>query len=214
MQSKFIVFEGIDGSGKSTLANSTMEILKRRGISAVLSCEPTREGEIGKLIRKILTHQVPMPRGDAFALLFEADRLEHKQWIRDQLDDGVTVVCDRYELSTIAYQATWHHDDSDATRSEIGRKRSMLRRIQRQYPLPADMTFVLNLPVEDALARLQTTRGSLDVYETRHTLESAAHFYKTAADSCSTHVYIDARQPIHLVSQAVERELSNLWAEW
>ena len=210
---KFIVFEGIDGSGKSTHAKSLVDRLTFRGIETVLTCEPTRTGEAGKLLRRMIAGEVPPLAGDAMALLFEADRLDHKYWIRDMLRAGVTVVSDRYELSTIAYQATWSLSDPEEVRSEAGRKRSLLRRIQRHYPFSPDLMFVMNLPVEEALARVGN-RGKTDLYEHTKSLEQAAHYYRTSSDTTGPIVYIDARQPQALVQEAVDKEVEALWAAW
>jgi hypothetical protein len=57
-------------------------------------------------------------------------------------------------------------------------------------------------------------RGKADLYEHTRALSQAEHFYRTSADSVGSHVYIDARQPQHLVEEAIDREMEALWAKW
>lgn len=95
MLGKFIVFEGIDGSGKSTLAKDYT--LRCNGI---YTSEPT-EGHIGKEIRNILTNHLP---SDNIHTMFYNDRVEHVNQIKQWLNEGKNVVCDRYMYSNFVYQ--------------------------------------------------------------------------------------------------------------
>lgn len=96
---KFIVLEGIDGSGKTTVARHICGVL---GGSAVFTSEPYDTGFL-KSIEEILQY-----RDDdsvrAKALAFTADRALHTRLIREWIGSGRHVVCDRYFMSTIAYQ--------------------------------------------------------------------------------------------------------------
>lgn len=99
MQAHFIVIEGVDGSGTTTQAKRLVETL---GADAVFTCEPT-DGKIGKLLRQALAAKDYVdPR--TLALLFAADRRMHEFEIRDWMRAGLTVVSDRYLLSSWVYQ--------------------------------------------------------------------------------------------------------------
>jgi len=101
---KFIVIEGGDGSGKSTHSRLLAEHLTQKGVDVVRTCEPT-EHEIGKLIRRYLKGELQAPE-TTIAALFLADRIEHitsAGGIIDLLNQGKTVICDRYYLSSMAY---------------------------------------------------------------------------------------------------------------
>ena len=50
----YIAIEGIDGSGKTTQVKKIKEYFEHRGKTVFLTKEPSDEGEIGILIRKIL----------------------------------------------------------------------------------------------------------------------------------------------------------------
>ncbi len=102
----FIVFEGIDGSGKTTQINKLYNALSERGISVHITREPT-ESEMGKLLRKYLTGELKTDL-KAIAALFAADRLDHiscEGGIKENLSSGNVVLCDRYYLSSFAYQS-------------------------------------------------------------------------------------------------------------
>ena len=101
----FIVFEGIDGSGKSTQIRYLMERLRGAGARCYETREPT-DGPVGSLIRQFLTGRIPADE-KVIASLFVADRLDHllnaANGIAGKINGGVSVVCDRYYLSSYAY---------------------------------------------------------------------------------------------------------------
>lgn len=104
---KFIAFEGIDGSGKSTQVRILAKRLKTQGNSCYTTMEPT-DSPIGSLIHQIMTGRI---RADnkAIAALFVADRLDHLlndvDGIVSKVNEGITVLTDRYYFSSYAYQS-------------------------------------------------------------------------------------------------------------
>lgn len=107
-QGKFIVLEGLDGCGKSTQLKRLADNLKNLGETVILTAEPT-EYETGAYLRRILSES-QSKNMYLQAALFLADRLEHithpEFGIRQYLEKGFTVVCDRYYYSSFAYQGT------------------------------------------------------------------------------------------------------------
>lgn len=103
---KFIVFEGIDGCGKTYHCKTVTDYLNSIGIATVLTCEPTKD-ETGLLLRRYLSGELQTsPEG--IAGMFVGDRINHitkPDGLLDTLNKGVNVVCDRYFLSSIAYNA-------------------------------------------------------------------------------------------------------------
>ncbi len=147
-----ITFEGIEGSGKSTQANLLKDFLSEKGYKVTLTREPGW-GQLGNLIRTIILEErdlVLAPMAELF--LFCADRAQHvKDFIEPRLKDGEIVICDRFYDSTIVYQG-------------YGRKLDM-RLVNKAAKASAldtapDLTFLLNLPVREGLARLKE-RGSI-----------------------------------------------------
>lgn len=105
MEGKFITLEGPDGSGKSTIINLIGQYLRDRKIPHVLTREPGGT-EIGEKIRKIIIDIDNKNMGpEAEALLFAASRSQHvHEKIMPAIQDGKVVVCDRFLLSSLAYQ--------------------------------------------------------------------------------------------------------------
>lgn len=100
-----IALEGIDGSGTTTHLRHLAEAARKAGHTVHCTAEPS-SGLIGRLIRKVLHGDEPMSE-QTLALLFAADRLAHwRNEIEPQLTRGAMVLCDRYLLSSLAYQAS------------------------------------------------------------------------------------------------------------
>jgi len=106
----FVVLEGIDGAGTTTQAERLCAALRAEDVRATVTREPS-DGPIGTLIRQALTGRVSLPNGGGplnahtLALLFAADRADHLEaQVLPCVDRGDVVLCDRYVLSSLAYQ--------------------------------------------------------------------------------------------------------------
>lgn len=105
MKGIFITLEGADGSGKSSFAKGIAKELAELGILYTITREPGGT-EIGEQIRDILLDNDHEEMGfRAEALLYAASRAQHvKEVIRPALEAGHVILCERYILSSIAYQ--------------------------------------------------------------------------------------------------------------
>lgn len=143
----FITFEGIDGCGKSTQINMLREYLGKESREVLLVREPGGT-VIGEKIREILLSK----KNDNMSpltelLLFEAARAQiTSEVIIPSVEKGITVLCDRFYDSTYAYQGY--------ARGMGGETVGLLNNIATGSFAP-DITFVLDLTVEQALARRQ-----------------------------------------------------------
>ena len=104
---RLIAFEGLDGSGKSTqlarLAEHLTESIGSGGPDIVVTKEPT-EGPVGKKIRAMAQSGERVPPERELAWFME-DRREHVDTLLEPaLAASAIVLCDRYSLSTVAYQ--------------------------------------------------------------------------------------------------------------
>ena len=103
----FIAFEGIDGSGKSTQVKMLTEKMKEEGIYCYTTMEPT-DSPIGSLIHQIMTGRIKADN-KVIAALFAADRLDHLlndiNGIVHKINEGITVISDRYYFSSYAYHS-------------------------------------------------------------------------------------------------------------
>ncbi|MBN2042576.1 MAG: dTMP kinase [Candidatus Aenigmarchaeota archaeon] len=141
-QGKFIVFEGLDKSGKETQAKMVVDFLKSKGFQAVFTEEPNPHNMVGRLIRDWLNKKFEISSGKAVTLLYTADRYEHlKTFVIPQLEQGISVVSDRYYYSTIAYQSILYGVDS-----------GWIREVNRFARKP-DLTIFLDVPAEESLKR-------------------------------------------------------------
>lgn len=104
MKGKFIVLEGPDRCGKSTQAKLLYNYLLAHGYDVVLTREPGGTPTAEK-IRQIVLEPGLDVRPLAELLLYEASRAQHTQEkILPALEEGKTVICERYTMSTCAYQ--------------------------------------------------------------------------------------------------------------
>ncbi|MBN2379634.1 dTMP kinase [candidate division WOR-3 bacterium] len=151
----FLVFEGIEGSGKSTQAELLTKALTEKDVEVDLTREPGGT-EVGDKIRAVLLDSSldeMHPRTEL--LLYLAARAEHiaKRIRRKLFVDKAVVICDRYMLSTLAYQAGGRKIDVK-TVSRLGKFAT--------GGLDPDLTVLVDLDVERAFARLDRTHDRIE----------------------------------------------------
>lgn len=144
----FLSLEGPEGSGKTTQAARLVARLERAG-HAVLRVREPGGTATGEAIRGILQHnQAGEPIEPATeVLLFAASRAQLVgRKILPALAEGTWVVSDRFADSTTAYQGYGRGFGVDAMES--------INAFAIREARP-DLTFLLDLPVEEGLARIQ-----------------------------------------------------------
>lgn len=109
LDSKFIVFEGLDGCGKSTALFKCADWLfskDKRYFNLLVTREPTFNS-IGSQIRsRLASDSNSFANPEVYARLFSDDRALHlSEDILPALNKNYFVFCDRYFYSTIAYQS-------------------------------------------------------------------------------------------------------------
>ncbi len=161
---KLIVFEGIDGSGKTTLCREVFKVLVSQGKSCISTFEPTN-GKWGKLLRKSFSAKRLNPKEELE--LFIKDRKEHvKELIIPSMVEGKIVLCDRYYLSTMAYQGARGIDVYKIKKEN-----------EAFAPLP-NMAFILHIDVREALRRISEKRGDkLNSFERYDYLRRVAEIF-------------------------------------
>ncbi len=155
-QGYFVSFEGGEGAGKSTQVELLSLRLKNIGCKVLSTREPG--GSIGaEKIRSLLVSG-HVERWDPLteALLHNAARLDHlNSTILPALKDGNWVVCDRFCDSTLAYQGYGQGVDKNT-----------LALIQKcVVTKDPDITFVLDIPVDQGFKRLKERFEKLSRYE-------------------------------------------------
>jgi dTMP kinase len=115
----------------------------------------------------------PSPQPDATQLLFCADRAQHVHTvIEPALQNGVTVISDRYALSTIIYGAVQGIDPA------------WLRQINERFIQP-DMTFITLPPFEVCAERM----GKRDVHDHYEKNGLPRKIYDAYAALSEQHIY-------------------------
>jgi dTMP kinase len=141
----FITFEGIEGSGKTTQIRRVCRYLESKGRNCLSTREPG-DTKIGRKIRQILLdpdNGEMVPQAELF--LYAADRAQHiRERIIPALDEGKTVICDRFSDATTVYQGYARGIDL-----------ALVRDINRQVlgSLKPDLTLLFDLDPETGLQR-------------------------------------------------------------
>lgn len=171
----FIVLEGIDGAGTTTQTARLSARLSELGHRAHATCEPSR-GPLGQYLRAVLTGADGAPRlgWESLALLFAADRLDHVQReIEPLLASGTTVVSDRYDLSSLAYQS--------ATAPEGEAVLPWIRALNQRARRP-DLTLVLEVAPELAAERRSVRGGAPELFDDLALQRRLASLYARAEE--------------------------------
>ncbi|MGD0802632.1 MAG: dTMP kinase [Candidatus Bathyarchaeia archaeon] len=189
----FIVFEGVDGSGKSTQIDLLSMKLRDQGIDHILEREPS-DGSIGRFIRHYAEAGDRYLSPEAEALLFTADRFEHSKRISQILDQGTTVICDRYYHSTLAYQGA------------AGVEVAWLRDLQK-FALKPDLILLLDVDPDKSLMRV--SGRTLTVFENRSYLKRVRDLYLGFAEEGEMRL-VDTSRPVDEVEAEVQRLIAAL----
>ena len=169
MSGRFIVLEGIDGSGKGTQIGLLTDRLEAAGHKVLVTREPSA-GPIGTLIRQALADASQFDEA-TMALLFAADRLEHIREMKAHLAAGEIVLCDRYVLSSLAYNSQTLTLEWILALNQEADKR-----------LHPDLTLYFDLSEQTALARIGARSGDRERYETQRQLYQVREMYRMLAD--------------------------------
>lgn len=197
----FITFEGGEGSGKTTQIQHLHSWLHKKGVEVLVTREPGGT-QVGEGIRGLLlSKELPTMHADTELLLMFAARAEHVQKvIVPALMQGKIVISDRFTDASFAYQG--------------GGRGMPLTRIANlkdwvQQGLEPDLTFLLDLPIEEGMKRARA-RAELDRFESQDMefFERVRQAYLQLARQESERVQcIDASQDIASVQMLIREKL-------
>lgn len=140
----FISLEGGEGVGKSTQIEFMKQWLEKHNLPYVTTFEPGGT-ELGVEVRKILKHSTSQISPKTEVLLFNACRAElMEEIVNPSLDNGISVISDRFCDSTFVYQAFGRGLNLDEV-YDITRYA-----INNRFP---DITFWFDLPPKEAFER-------------------------------------------------------------
>lgn len=187
---KFIVFEGIDGAGLTTQSHLLANWLSNQGEYVILTSEPTK-GMVGGLIRsRLLGNWSSSMR--ALRLLMAADLIHHTESeIEPYLNQGKTVVCDRYILSALSYGL-------------IESSREWMDAITRGYRKPDAIFYLRASPIE-AIGRLGRKGFGLELFERESYLRRVSENFDVLGREFDNVYVFDGEKSIDEVHKEVRK---------
>ena len=202
---RFFALEGIDGSGKSTQLKLLAQRLEQAGRPCLTTCEPTHR-PMGALLRQVLTRQV---RCDSrvVAPLFVADRLDHllneENGLCKAVEDGLTVLTDRYYFSSYAYQSV---DLPLEWVIEANRPCAELLR--------PNATIFIDVEPELALERIAQNREGTELFETMERLTRTREQYFRAFEAqkdVEQVIVLPGNQSVDAIAQAIWEQVEQFF---
>ena len=200
----FVTFEGIEGCGKTTQIRHLTAHLEGKRQPFLLTREPGGTA-ISDRIRQILlsSENSRMEPATEF-FLYAAARAQHiAEVVLPALRNGKTVLCDRFADATLAYQGFGR-----------GLNLAWLEEIHNRFlqGLKSDLTFLLDLPVEEGLRRAWKRMENQAVKEDRFEKEDLA-FHQRVREG---YLFLARREPNRIVvldgmkdEQTLHREILN-----
>ena len=209
----FICFEGVEGSGKTTQAQILQDRLNAENYKVVMVREPGTT-PLGQHLRDYLKSSQPLS-SKAELLLFAAARAELVgTTIKPNLDAGISIIADRFEASSMAYQG-------------FGRKLSkkIINTLNNYVTneIHPDLTILLDLQTDEEMKRIglqlplsialdgEQTVGRIDIESQRRFEDLPTNFHKRvrsgflnlAEKSQDSWVVLDARLTIDELAEQV-----------
>jgi dTMP kinase len=210
----FIVLEGVDGAGTTTHTGLLAKALRKKGLPIHMTREPS-DGPVGVMIRQILTGRLVVPgisgnrpsSWSTMALLFAADRLDHLEaTIVPNLMDGVTVISDRYDHSSVAYQSITGGGEPETVQ--------WVRDINKHARRP-DLTIVLDVEPSEAARRRRERSIGREIYDDAELQQQLAEFYRKIDEHFpgDAVVHVDTTRAIEDVAADILRAVERLRGE-
>lgn len=156
LKGKFISFEGVEGAGKSTQSKKLVDYLNDNCIRSIWTREPGGCKEAEEIRQVVVNGGREKFDGVTELLLMNASRRVHTvKKIKPLLEEGFTIISDRYLDSSIAYQGFGHKIDLDSVKA--------VQKIVLGDFKP-DLTIIFDMDVLDGLVRTQK-RNDQNRYE-------------------------------------------------
>ncbi|HEY2722707.1 MAG TPA: dTMP kinase [Chitinophagaceae bacterium] len=196
----FIAFEGLDGSGKSTQVKLLADKLTKEGLKVYTTSEPTNN-RIGLIIKDIFKHKMEADHR-TIAALYAADRLDHllnkTDGILKKMEEGYTVITDRYYFSSYAYHAV--HMSMDWVIQANSLSADLLR---------PDLNIYIDIFPNISMQRLNKGRNTIELYESIENLEKVRKKYFESFE-----IFRDKEQVFITDGNRSEAEISkDIWNE-
>jgi dTMP kinase len=191
----FISIDGCDGTGKSTQAEMLCQWLRSSG-RKVVACRDPGSTSLGEAVRSILLdrHDLHIHRRSEMLLYMAARAQMVEEVIRPALEQGKTVVSDRFLLANVVYQGYGGGLDVETLR-EVGRIAT--------GGLVPDLTIVLDVSAEVANGRMNRPLDRMERQGDAFHARVRQGFLAEAARATENIVVIDANRPIMDVQEEI-----------
>ncbi len=206
----FIALEGIDGSGKTTQAEKLKAYFENLGKTVLKTHEPGRDGSIGRIIGEILEGKIKIPQ-EAFQYLCSAQRVIHYQeTVIPSLKKGVIIISDRSIWSSVPYGILdLKGMNYDFKETKIILVAQGILSMYHQFIIP-DYTFILDVSVDKALARLSQKKKDQEIYEQKEMLEKVATGYAWLAKEFPEEITVIAgERPVEIIAEEILSYIKN-----
>ena len=198
----FFSIDGGDGTGKSTQIELFAAWLRQRG-HEVVTCRDPGSTPLGEAVRELLLHRADMriDRRSEMLLYMAARAQLVEEVIRPALEQGKTVVADRYLLANVVYQGHGGQLDVE-TLWQVGQVAT--------GGLMPDLTVVLDMPADAAAGRLDRQLDRMELQgDAFHARVRDGFLQEAARGSCPIEV-IDAAQSIEAVQEKIRAAVSKV----
>lgn len=193
----FICIDGGDGTGKSTQVELLCHWLAEQG-REVVACRDPGSTPLGEAVRGILLHRhdLHIDRRSEMLLYMAARAQMVEEVIRPALEEGKTVVSDRFLLANVVYQGYGGGLDVE-TLWAVGR-------IATGGMMP-ERTIVLDVPPEVAARRMTRPLDRMEQQGAEFHARVRAGFLAEAEKSPDKIVVVDASGPVEEVQTRIRQ---------
>jgi dTMP kinase len=203
MPGLFVVFDGIDGCGKSTQIDRAAGRLRRNGHEVLTTREPGGTPLAEAIRALILSPEHGEMCRECELLLYGASRAQHvREKIQPALEREAIVMCDRFDVATLAYQGYGRAIPLSALHA--------INDLATGGVVP-HLTFVFDIPVAEAFKRLQVMnkkRDRLEENDAAFFSRVAGGYRELAANNPDTIVLLDAMKPVQELEEAVFKNIT------
>lgn len=149
---RIIVLEGLDKSGKTTQTKLLFDYLQNKKPGKVILISfPDYSTQIGKLVRDFLDGKIKYST-ETLHMLLAANRREKKELILNYLENGNTIIMNRYYHSNLAYGIA------------NGISKEWLLHLDEGMP-KEDITVLLDIAPEITQSRVVKNNFDADIFE-------------------------------------------------
>lgn len=216
----FIAIEGMDGSGKTSQLERIKQYLAGKEISFLSTREPGGIS-VSEQIRNVILNVDNHMSGLTECLLYASARREHLiQKVIPALQSGQLVICDRYVMSSLAYQGYGR----ELGQAVLDINRLAIQVEDREYW--ADVNIYINVRPEVGLERImaktsdrEINRLDLEAIDFHHRVyqgymklsqEYADQFIMINGEQSEEEVFEEIRQVIDRLLASESRQASEL----